>query len=87
VDFRNLNKASHKDNFSLPHIDVLVNNIVHSTTYSFIDGLSRYKQIKMASEDKEKKTFVTPWGIFCYKVMPFKLKNARVTYQRAIMTI
>jgi hypothetical protein len=52
-----------------------------------MDGLSRYKQIKMASEDKEKKTFVTPWGIFCYKVMPFKLKNARVTYQRAIMTI
>jgi len=35
VDFRNLNKASPKDDFPLPHIDVLVDNAARSSTYSF----------------------------------------------------
>ncbi|XP_073261648.1 uncharacterized protein [Populus alba] len=87
VDFRNLNKASPKDDFPLPHIDVLVDNVARSSTYSFMDGFSGYNQIKMALEDKAKTTFVTPWGTFCYKVMSFGLKNAGATYQRAMVTL
>ncbi|XP_052305631.1 uncharacterized protein LOC112325327 [Populus trichocarpa] len=87
VDFRNLNRASPKDDFPLPHIDVLVDNAARSSTYSFMDGFSGYNQIKMAPEDKAKTTFVTPWGTFCYKVMPFGLKNAGATYQRAMVTL
>ena len=41
----------------------------------------------MALEDMEKITFLTIWGTFCYKVMPFELKNARATYQRAMVTL
>ena len=41
----------------------------------------------MASEDMEKITFLTIWGTFFYKVMPFGLKNARATYQRAMVTL
>jgi hypothetical protein len=87
VDFQNLNKASPKDDFPPPHIDVLVDNAAHSSTYSFMDGFSGYNQIKMAPEDKAKTTFVTPWGTYCYKVMPFDLKNAGATYQRAMMAL
>jgi hypothetical protein len=38
----------------------------------------------MNPADEEKTVFITPRGIFCYKVMPFGLKNAGVTYQRMI---
>lgn len=40
----------------------------------------------MVEEDREKTIFITPWGTFCYKVMPFKLKNVGATYQRAMVT-
>jgi len=60
VDFRDLNWVSPKDNFPLPHIDMLVDNTARSSTYSFMDGFSGYNQIKMAQEDKEKTIFVTP---------------------------
>ena len=76
VDYRDLNRASPKDNFPLPHIDILVDNTAKFALFSFMDGFSGYNQIKMAPEDVEKTTFVTLWGTFCYKVMAFGLKNA-----------
>ncbi|KAG8488520.1 hypothetical protein CXB51_016412 [Gossypium anomalum] len=87
VDYRDLNKASPKDNFSLPHIDTLVDNTAGYSLFSFMDGFSGYNQIKMHPEDMDKTTFITLWGTFCYKVMPFGLKNAVATYQRAMVTL
>ncbi|KAI5394633.1 hypothetical protein KIW84_061318 [Lathyrus oleraceus] len=64
VDYRDLNKASLKDDFPLPHIDMLVDNTAKFKVFSFMDGFSGYNQIKMAPEDMEKTTFITPWGTF-----------------------
>jgi hypothetical protein len=36
----------------------------------------------LKKEDKEKTAFITLYGVFCYQVMPFGLKNAGATYQR-----
>ena len=87
VDYRDLNRASPKDNFPLLHIDILVDNMASFALFSFMDGFSGYNQIKMAPEDVEKMTFVTLWGMFCYKVMSFGLKNAGATYQRAMVAL
>ena len=87
VDYRNLNRASPKDNFPLPHIDVLVDNTTNFALFSFMDEFSGYNQIKMTPEDMEKTTSITLWGTFCYKVMSFGLKNARATYQRAMVAL
>jgi len=54
---------------------------------SFMDCTARYNQIQMALKDQDATVFHTPKGIFCYKVMPFGLKNAGATYQRAMQTI
>ncbi|KAM1017383.1 hypothetical protein EV2_047991 [Malus domestica] len=52
-----------------------------------MDDSSRYNQIHMALKDDELTAFRTPKGIYCYKVMPFGLKNARATYQRSMQKI
>ncbi|XP_028082325.1 uncharacterized protein LOC114283654 [Camellia sinensis] len=54
VGFRDLNKASPKDEFLLPHIDELVDFTTGYALFSFMDGFSRYNQILMVREDKER---------------------------------
>ena len=51
---------------------------------TFMDAFSGYNQIKMVEEDQEKTTFKTSQGLYCYKVMPFELKNAGATYWRLV---
>ena len=55
--------------------------------YSLMDGFFGYNKIKIAPADQEKTTFTCAWGTFCWNVMPFGLKNAGATYQRAMKTI
>ena len=52
-----------------------------------MDSTVGYNKIQMAPEDQEATAFRTPKGIFCYKVMPFNLKNAGATYQRVMQNI
>ena len=54
---------------------------------SFMDGFYGNNQILMAPKDREKTSFITEWGTYCYKVIPFELKNAGATYQRAATTL
>ena len=49
---------------------------------SFLDAFSGYHQIPMRQPDEEKIVFITPHGLYNYRVMPFELKNAGATYQR-----
>ena len=76
IDFRDLNKATPKDDYPLPSIDLLVDSTTGHAMFSFMDGYSGYNQIKLAARDQSKTSFTTPWGTFCYTVMPFGLKNA-----------
>ena len=55
--------------------------------FSFIDVLFRYHQIPMFQPDEENAVFVTPHGLYCYKVIPFELKNVGTTYQRLMTKI
>jgi hypothetical protein len=82
VDFTDLNKACPKDSFPLPRIDQLVDSTAGHKLLTFMDAFSGYNQIMMDEDDQEKTSFITSRGLFCYKVMPFGLKNAGATYQR-----
>ena len=81
VDFIDLNRACPKDSFPLPSIDRLVDASEGHCVLSFMDAFSGYNQIMMDPSDQEKTAFITEEGLYCYKVIPFGLKNAGATYQ------
>ncbi|XP_070004947.1 uncharacterized protein [Nicotiana sylvestris] len=87
VDYRDLNKASPKDNIPLPNIHILVNNYAKHEIQSFVDCYAGYHQILMDEDNAGKTVIPTPWGTYCYRVMPFGLKNARATYMSTMTTI
>ena len=76
-----------KDDFPLPYIVVLVDNMAGSALMSFMDSFMGYNQIKMVSKDMTKITFTTEWGIYCYTIMLIQLKNAGATYQRMAIAL
>ena len=76
IDFTDINKACPKDSFPLPRIDLIVDATAGQELLSFMDAFSGYNQISMDLSDQEKTSFVTGQGTYCYRVMPFGLKNA-----------
>ena len=80
IDFTDINRACPKDSFPLPRIDLIVDATAGHGLLSFMDAFSGYNQISMDLDDHEKTSFVTGQGIYCYRVMPFGLKNAGATY-------
>ena len=89
VDFRDLNAATPKDMYVMPIADMFVDSTANNELLSFMDGFSRYNQILIAFDDISKTTFRCPGslGTFEWLVMPFALKNAGATYQRAMNAI
>jgi hypothetical protein len=89
IDFRNLNRATPKDEYPMPMADMLINNASGNRVISFLDGNAGYNQIFMAEKDASKTTFICPGfiGLFEWVVMTFGLKNAGATYQRAMNLI
>src|SRR3954463_3400058 len=86
VDYGPVNKHFPKDHFPLPRIDQIIDSIAGCDLLSFLDAYLGYNQIRMKEEDKEHTSFITPYGVFCYRTMPFGLKNAGATYQRMMQS-
>jgi hypothetical protein len=86
VDFRDLNRATPKDEYPMPVAETLINAAAGHKILSFMDGNAGYNQIFMAPEDIHRTAFRVPGavGLFEYVVMTFGLKNAGAIYQRAM---
>lgn len=82
VDYRHLNKITKKDVYPLPRIDDALDCLHGAQYFSSIDLRSGYWQIAVDPLDREKTAFVTPDGLYHFKVMPFGLCNAPATFER-----
>lgn len=87
IDFTDLNKACPKDSFPLPRINQLVDATAGHELFTFMDVYLGCNQIQMHPSDREKTTFITNKGLYCYNAMPFGLKNVGATYQRLVNKI
>jgi hypothetical protein len=60
MDFRNLNRATLKDEYPMPVAETLINVAASNKILSFMDGNAGYNQIFMALEDIHKTAFRVP---------------------------
>jgi hypothetical protein len=86
MDFRDLNRATPKDEYPMPIAETLINAAAGNKILTFMGGNASYNQIFMALKDIHKTAFRVPdvVGLFEYVVMTFGLKNSGATYQRAM---
>lgn len=87
VDYRKLNRVTKKDVYPLPRIDDSLDRLRHSRYFSSMDLRSGYWQIEVDDRDREKTAFITPDGLFEFKVLPFGLCSAPATFQRMMDTV
>ena len=87
VDFRAVNKLTIADKFPLPRIEEILDDLGQTTYFTVLDARSAYWSIKMTEEDKPKTAFSDGSQLWQFKRMPYGLKNAPATFQRAMNTI
>ncbi|XP_068213380.1 uncharacterized protein [Palaemon carinicauda] len=82
VDYRKVNASTKNDSFPLPRIDDCLDQIGSAKFITKLDLLKGYWQVPLSDRAREISAFVTPFGLYECKVMPFGMKNAACTFQR-----
>src|SRR4029434_996346 len=82
TDYRKLNKVTKPDSFPLPRVEDCIDQVGAARFVSKFDLLKGYYQVKLTPRAQEVSAFITPSGLFSYRVMSFGLRNAPATFQR-----
>ena len=84
TDYRKVNTVTKTDTYPIPRIDDCIYKIGNARNVSKFDLLKDFWKVPLTKRAKEISAFVTPDGLFQYKVMPFGIKNSHATFQRLI---
>ena len=87
VDFTKLNKSVQRENYPLPRVEELLAGLEGSTVFSKMDANSGFWQINLDTKSRELTTFITPFGRFQFRKMPFGISAAPEFFQRQMERI
>ena len=87
TDYRKVNILTKSDTFPIPRVDDCIDKIGNATFVTKFDLLKGFWQVPLTERAKEISAFVTPNGLYQYKVMPFGMKNSPATFQRMINSV
>ncbi len=74
VDYRGVNKVTAQMHYPIPNLDDLLNKVGKSIVLSKLDLCKGYYQIPLDTDSRDLTAFVTPWGSYRFKMLPFGLR-------------
>jgi hypothetical protein len=80
IDFRQLNKVTIKNNYPLPRIDDLFDQLKDAKIFLKIDLKSGYHQVRIKDEDIKNMAFRTRYGHYKFTVAPFGFSNTPIVF-------
>nr|XP_058955069.1 uncharacterized protein K02A2.6-like [Pocillopora verrucosa] len=87
VNLSKLNEFVKRENHPLPAVDTTLGRLAGSTVFTKLDANSGFWQIKLAWESRPLTTFITPWGRFCFNVLPFGISSGSEKLQKTMNQI
>ena len=87
IDLTSLNKWVKREVYPLPRVSDMLSKLSNGMMFSKLDANSGFWQVKMDPKSKLLTTFITPWGRFCFKRMPFGISSAPEFFQRSMEKI
>ena len=87
LDPRDLRKAIKRQHYKLPTAEELFSEMTGARYFSKLDVSKGYWQIKIDIESSQLLTFATPFGRFCFKRLPYSIRNASEIFQVNISEI
>ena len=82
VDLTRLNKGVKREMYPLPRVSDMLSRLSEGTIFSKMDANSGFWQVKLSEESKLFTTFISPWGRYCLRRMPFGMSSAPEFYKR-----
>ena len=87
IDFTKLNESVRRENFPLPTTDQLLAQLDGATVFTKLDCNSGFHQIPLHPDSQELTTFITPFGRYCYKRLPFGISSGPEVFHREMTCI
>eukprot|EP00798_Chlamydomonas_sp_ICE-L_P028216 gene28216-biopygen32175 len=84
IDYRKLNKVTIPNRYPLPRIDNLFDQVRGAKVFSNLDLRNAYHNIRLHDSDVPKTAFITPMGLYEFKVLPFRLANAPSAFTKVM---
>lgn len=82
VDYRCLNALTKNDPYPMPRVEDLLDKLGKAQYLSTFDLAKGYYQVPVRDQDRDKTAFLSPYGKYRFRTMPFGLKGAPTTFQR-----
>ena len=87
VDLTSLNKGVRREVYPFPRVSDMLSQLAEGRVFSKLDANSGFWQVRLDPNSKLLTTFITPWGRYCFRRMPFGISSAPEFYQRAMEKI
>ena len=84
VDYTKLNNSVKREKHILPSVDHTLGQMAGATVFTRLDANSGFHHIKLTDESKDLSTFITPFGRYCYKRLPFGISSGPEHYQSQV---